>query len=160
MSQNPLLSDYHLPPFDAIQPEHIVPAIEQRIGDCKATIAEVIEKGDFTWDGLVEPLEQVDDLLERSWSPVSHLNAVVSSKELREAHDRCLPLLSEYGTFVGQHEGLYLAFKWLKESKEFNQLTEAQRKVVSDTLRDFELSGIALPAEQKKRYAEIQTKLS
>jgi oligopeptidase A len=160
MSQNPLLGDYHLPPFEAIQPEHIVPAIEQRIRDCKTTIAEVIDKGDFTWNGLVEPLEQVDDLLERSWSPVSHLNAVVSSKELREAHDQCLPLLSEYATFVGQHEGLYLAFKWLKESAEFNQLTEAQRKVITDTLRDFELSGIALPEDKKQRYAEIQTKLS
>lgn len=160
MSQNPLLSDYHLPPFSAIQPEHIVEAITQRIADCKQTIEQVVAVGDFSWEGLVEPLEQVDDLLERSWSPVSHLNAVMSSAELREAHDQCLPLLSEYGTFVGQHEGLYQGFKALHASDSFASLTEAQRKVVTDTLRDFELSGIALPAEQKQRYAEIQTKLS
>ncbi|CUA85513.1 oligopeptidase A [Pseudidiomarina woesei] len=160
MSQNPLLSDYHLPPFSAIQPEHIVEAITQRIADCKQTIEQVVAVGDFSWEGLVEPLEQVDDLLERSWSPVSHLNAVMSSAELREAHDQCLPLLSEYGTFVGQHEGLYQGFKALHASDSFASLTEAQRKVVTDTLRDFELSGIALPAEQKQRYAQIQTKLS
>ena len=160
MSQNPLLTDYHLPPFEAIEPHHVIPAIEQRIQDCKNTIEAVIAAGDYSWDGLVEPLEQVDDLLERSWSPVSHLNAVVSSKELREAHDNCLPQLSEYGTFVGQHEGLYNAFKTLRASDNFEQLTEAQRKVVTDTLRDFELSGIALPADKKQRYAEIQTKLS
>ena len=160
MSQNPLLSDYHLPPFSAIQPEHIVPAITQRIADCKKAIERVVAAGDFSWEGLVEPLEQMDDLLERSWSPVSHLNSVVSSAELREAHDQCLPMLSEYGTYVGQHEGLYQGFKALHESASFTDLTEAQRKLVTDTLRDFELSGIALPADKKQRYAEIQTKLS
>src|SRR5690554_5276249 len=81
MSQNPLLSDYHLPPFDRIQPTHIVEAIQQRIAACKTTIEQVLERGDFSWEGLVVPLEQVDDLLERSWSPVSHLNAVMRSEE-------------------------------------------------------------------------------
>ncbi|WP_258808244.1 oligopeptidase A [Pseudidiomarina sp. CB1] len=160
MSQNPLLSDYHLPPFADTQPEHIVPAIEQRIAACKSTIEQVLERGDYSWQGLVAPLEEVDDLLERSWSPVSHLNAVVSSAELREAHDACLPMLSDYGTYVGQHEGLYQAFQALAESAEFAELSEAQRKVVSDTLRDFKLSGVALPQQQKQRYAEIQTRLS
>lgn len=160
MSQNPLLDDYHLPPFAAIKPEHVVPAIEQRIAACKATIEQVLERGEYTWEGLVAPLEEVDDLLERSWSPVSHLNAVVSSPELREAHDACLPLLSDYGTFVGQHEGLFKAFQALAESPDFAALSEAQRKIVEDTLRDFKLSGVALPAAEKKRYAAIQTRLS
>ncbi|MFC0445650.1 oligopeptidase A [Pseudidiomarina halophila] len=160
MSQNPLLSDYRLPPFDAIEAEHIVPAIEARIAACKQAIETVLAAQDYSWDGLVAPLEDADDLLERSWSPVSHLNSVVSSPELREAHDACLPLLSDYGTFVGQHEGLFKAFQALKDSDEYETLSEAQRKVIDDTLRDFELSGIALPAAEKKRYAEIQTRLS
>lgn len=160
MSQNPLLSEYRLPPFDEIKPEHIVPAIEARIAACKATIEKVLEQKDFTWKGLVAPLEDQDDLLERSWSPVAHLNAVVSSAELREAHDTCLPMLSDYGTFVGQHQGLFKAFQALKASDDYATLSEAQRKVIDDTLRDFELSGIALPEDKKKRYAEIQTRLS
>ncbi|MDN7126077.1 oligopeptidase A [Pseudidiomarina sp. 1APR75-33.1] len=160
MSQNPLLSEYRLPPFEEIKPEHIVPAIEARIAACKATIEKVLEQKDFTWKGLVAPLEDQDDLLERSWSPVAHLNAVVSSAELREAHDACLPMLSDYGTFVGQHQGLFKAFQALKASDDYATLSEAQRKVIDDTLRDFELSGIALPEDKKKRYAEIQTRLS
>ena len=160
MSQNPLLADYTLPPFSAIQPEHIVAAIEQRIADCKQTIEQVVDADEYTWNTVVAPLEQADDLLERSWSPVSHLNAVVSSEALRAAHDECLPLLSDYGTYVGQHEGLYAAFKAIRERADFNELNEAQRKVIEDTLRDFELSGIALPTEQKQRYAQIQTRLS
>lgn len=158
MSQNPLLGQYHLPPFAHIEAAHVQPAIEQRIAACKAMIETVLARGDFSWDGLVAPLEQMDDELERSWNPVSHLNAVMNSAELRAAHDACLPLLSEYGTFVGQHEGLYQAYKSLRDSTEYSELTEAQRKVVDDTLRDFTLSGIALPAEQKQRYADIMAR--
>ncbi|MDX1525957.1 MAG: oligopeptidase A [Pseudidiomarina maritima] len=160
MSQNPLLSDYHLPPFSSIKAEHIVPTITQRIADCKATIEAVLGQPERTWEALVAPLEEVDDKLERSWAPVSHLNAVVSSAELRSAHDQCLPLLSEYGTYVGQHEGLYQAFKTLADSASFTELSQAQRKVITDTLRDFELSGVALTGAAKQRYADIQSRLS
>ncbi|HET8817503.1 MAG TPA: oligopeptidase A [Pseudidiomarina sp.] len=160
MSQNPLLNDYHLPPFKAIRPEHIKPAIEARIDACKQVIEEVVATPTPTWQTVMSPLEQVDDLLERSWSPVSHLNAVVSSPELREAHDACLPLLSDYGTFVGQHEGLYQTIRALRDQDTFAELSEAQQKVIIDTLRDFELSGVALPQAQKQRYAEISSRLA
>ena len=70
------------------------------------------------------------------------------------------PLLSEYGTWVGQHEGLYNAYASLKASDEFATLSEEQQKVIENAVRDFTLSGVALPAEQKKRFAEIQAKLS
>ncbi|PTB88669.1 oligopeptidase A [Pseudidiomarina aestuarii] len=160
MSQNPLLNDYHLPPFQSIRPEHIKPAIEARIAACKQVIEQVVATPSPSWETVMAPLEHVDDLLERSWSPVSHLNAVVSSPELREAHDACLPLLSDYGTFVGQHEGLYRAIRTLHEQASFAELSEAQQKVIVDTLRDFELSGVALPDEQKQRYAEISSRLA
>lgn len=160
MSQNPLLNDYHLPPFQSIRPEHIKPAIEARIAACKQVIEQVVATPSPSWETVMAPLEHVDDLLERSWSPVSHLNAVVSSPELREAHDACLPLLSDYGTFVGQHEGLYRAIRTLHEQASFAELSEAQKKVIVDTLRDFELSGVALPDEQKQRYAEISSRLA
>ena len=100
---NPLNDLSSLPQFSAIQPAHIQPAIEQAIGACKTKITEVLSQGIFSWDGLVAPIEEIDDQLSRKWSPVSHMNSVVSNDELREAHDACLPALSEYGTWVGQN---------------------------------------------------------
>ena len=88
------------------------------------------------------------------------MNSVVSSDELRDAYESCLPLLSEYGTFVGQHEGLYQAYLSVKNSKQFEQLNIAQQKVITNALRDFKLSGIALNNDDKKRYGEIATRLS
>lgn len=162
---NPLLpeniSQNELPVFSQIKPEHVKPAVEQAIEKCKAVIAQVLEENEtYTWDNLVMPVDDADDILSKLWSPVSHMNSVVSNDELREAYESCLPLLSEYGTFVGQHQGLYQAYQSLKDSDEFSTLDTAQQKVITNALRDFKLSGIALNDENKQRYGEIVTRLS
>ena len=158
---NPLLNSNKLPPFSSIKPEHIQPAVEQGIADCRQKIEQVLaNQGQFTWDNLVAPLEEVDDQLGKIWSPISHMNSVVSSEEWRKAHDACLPLLSEYGTFVGQHQGLYEAYKSLVESTEFANYSQAQKKLIENSLRDFELSGIGLSDSDKLRYGELVKRMS
>lgn len=158
---NPLLTFQGLPPFSAIRPEDIVPAVSAALDDCRAVVEKVVaQPGPFTWDNLCQPLAEVDDRLSRIWSPVSHLNSVKNSPELREAYEQSLPLLSEFGTWVGQHAGLYNAYRNLKQGDAFNQLTKAQQKAVDNSLRDFELSGIGLDAEKQKRYGEIVARLS
>lgn len=148
------------PQFSRIQPAHILPAVQRVLDEARALIEKVSAQSAPTWNSLVMPLEQADDRISQVWSPVSHLNSVLSSDELREAHDNCLPLLSEYSTWVGQHQGLFQTYQSLKESAEFSTLNTAQQRVITDTLRDFELSGVALPAQKKKRYGEIQARLS
>jgi oligopeptidase A len=157
---NPLLTVSDLPQFSQIKPEHIKPAVEHAIAECKKVIAAVLEEKTFTWANLIMPTDEADDTLSKLWSPVSHMNSVVNSDKLREAYESCLPLLSEYGTFVGQHQGLYQAYQQLAASDEYQQLNIAQKKVIDNALRDFKLSGIALNDENKKRYGEIVTRLS
>ncbi|GLP95401.1 oligopeptidase A [Paraferrimonas sedimenticola] len=157
---NPLSESHLLPPFSAIQANQVQPAIEQAIAEGKAAIEQVLTQASPSWQNLVAPLELVDDKLSQAWSPVSHMNSVVNSDDLREAHDACLPMLSEYATFVGQHKPLYQAYKQIKADSSFESLTTAQKKVIDNALRDFELSGIGLNAEQQKRYGEIVSRLS
>ncbi|MDD9179774.1 MULTISPECIES: oligopeptidase A [Aliivibrio] len=158
---NPLLTFTDLPLFSQIKPEHIQPAVEQAIADCRAKIEEVLASDAApTWDSIIVPLAETDDRLSRIWSPVSHLNSVQNSEALREAYEACLPALSEYGTWVGQNKGLYEAYKSIKESESFATLSQAQKKTIVDELRDFELSGIGLPADQQKRYGDISKRTS
>ncbi|CAI1175292.1 oligopeptidase A [Serratia quinivorans] len=158
---NPLLTPFSLPPFSAIRPEDIVPAVQSALADCRAAVERVVaQPGPFTWDNLCQPLAESDDRLSRIWSPVGHLNSVKNSPELRAAYEQALPLLSEYGTWVGQHEGLYQAYRSLKEGAGFEKLTAPQRKSVENALRDFELSGIGLSPEKQHRYGEIVARLS
>ncbi|MHA6313042.1 MULTISPECIES: oligopeptidase A [Pantoea] len=158
---NPLLTSFTLPPFSAIQPEHVVPAVTEVLNDCRAMVEKVVAQGaPYSWDNLVQPLAESDDRLSRIFSPVSHLNSVKNSPELREAYEQTLPLLSEYSTWVGQHEGLYQAYRNLKEGDQYAALDLAQKKAVDNALRDFELSGIGLAKDKQQRYGEIAARLS
>ena len=163
MSRNPLLEPHELPPFDAIRPEHVVPAIEELLAENRAAIEALVARAGNeapSWASLAAPLESLNDRLSRAWSPVSHLNGTMNSPELREAYQACLGKLSEYSTWLGQHEGLFRAWQALKEGPAWAALDDAQRRAVDNTLRDFRLAGVDLPAEKKQRYGEIKARLS
>ena len=95
MSLSPLQDLSGLPRFSEITPDQIQPAVEQAINDAKQTIETLLAQPSYSWDNFAAKLEDKDDEFGRMWSPVSHMNSVVSNDELREAHDACLPLLSE-----------------------------------------------------------------
>jgi len=158
---NPLLNIVDLPPFSAIKPKHIEPAIDQILADNRAAIARILENPEIkTWDNLVAPMEDLEDRLSRAWSPVSHMNAVLNSDELTDAYNACLPKLSQYFTELGQNEQLYKAYESIANGPDAEKLNVAQRKAIDNILRDFHLSGVNLPAEQKARFMEIQQQLS
>lgn len=158
---NPLLNIDDLPPFSQIKPEHVYPAVEEAIQACRDSVTTALASDQaISWDSLVEPMTVAGDRFSRLWSPISHLNAVKNSDELRAAYERCLPMLSEYSTWVGQHQGLNQAFLQLKASDAYNDLSTAQKKEIENTLRDFHLSGVDLPEEKKTRYGEIVARLS
>lgn len=74
---NPLLTPFSLPPFSAIRPEDIVPAVKSALDECRQAVERVVaQPGPFTWDNLCQPLAESDDRLSRIWSPVGHLNSV------------------------------------------------------------------------------------
>ena len=158
---NPLLETHELPPFSAIQPEHVEPAISQLIDANRKHLQELL-KGlqQPTWETLVAPLEAQGDLLDQAWAPVSHLNAVRNNDALRTAYTSSLTRLTEYGTEVSQNTELYNAYQKLAESEEYAQLTQAQKQAVDNALRDFRLGGVALDGEQKQRFGAIQKRLS
>ncbi|WP_133491251.1 oligopeptidase A [Alcanivorax sp. 24] len=160
MSHNPLIDYPDLPPFSEIRPEHVKPAVEQLIADGRQRIESVLKTGDVGYQALVAALDEEDDRLGKAFGPVGHLNAVAQNEALREAYNACLPLLSEYGTEVGQNSALFAAYQALHDSAEFATLSEAQRKDIDNTLRDFRLSGVALGEEDKRRYMENAKRLS
>ena len=101
---NPLLDVNQLPEFSAIRPAHVNPAIDQVL----ARNRDLIEKlqanaGRATWENFVQPMEDMEDYLSKVWSPVSHLNAVKDSDDLRREYEVCLPKLAAYSTEIGQN---------------------------------------------------------
>ena len=160
MSHNPLIDYPDLPPFSEIRPEHVKPAVEQLVEAGRERIRKVLADGDFSYRALELTLSEEDERLEKAFGPVGHLNGVAQNDALREAYNACLPLISEYSTEVGQNSDLFAAYQALRDSDEFKTLTPAQRKDIDNTLRDFRLSGVALPEAQKAQYMDNAKRLS
>ncbi len=159
-NNNPLIDYPDLPPFSAIKPEHVLPAVEQLVADGRARIQAVLAAGNFDYVHLVQALDEEDDRLGKAFGPAGHLNAVAQDEALRNAYNSCLPLLSEYGTEVGQNAALCAAYQSLRDSSEWDSLSEAQQKDIENTLRDFRLSGVDLPDDKKAEYMANSKRLS
>ena len=161
MATNPLLEQHELHPFQQIQAKHVVPAIRELIDHNLKAIDDLLKKEKpHSFETLVSPMEEWDDKLHKAWSPVSHLNSVANTPELRQAHHECLPMLSDYGIKVGQNEALFNAYLALFESATFSSLTPAQQKVITNAIRDFKLSGVALTPEKRAEFSELSQTLS
>jgi oligopeptidase A len=157
---NPLLDTAGLPAFSSIRPQHVEPAVRAVLDDCRAQVETILAAAEPPrWDNLVVPLEALDHRLARAWAPVGHLNAVQNTEALREAYNACLPLLSDYSSEMGQHEGLFRAFERVL-AEEGDRLGAGQRKIMADALRDFRLSGVALPPGPRERFRAIMLELS
>ena len=156
---NPLLEQTGLPLFSKIKPEHVEPAIDHLLAENRRRIEELLDNAEQpSWENLVEPIEEWEDHLERIWSPVSHMNAVTNSEELRAAYNACLPKLSDYGTEMGHNERLFRAYKAV--AQQAKNLDDGQRKELDNALRDFHLSGVDLAPDKKQRFKEISQELS
>ncbi|MSP28179.1 MAG: oligopeptidase A [Methylococcales bacterium] len=158
---NPLLTNTLLPLFSQIKPEHIEPAIDQLLTESRAVVEDQLQtRKNYSWEKLIQPLEEAENELHKAWSPVSHLNAVLNSEELRAAYNACLPKLSDYGTEMGQNKALFNAYRMISKSSDFADFDTAQQKIIRNALKDFRLSGVDLPEAQKQRYKEIAQELS
>lgn len=158
---NPLLLKSDLPAFERIKAEHIVPAVESVLSQNRLRIAQRLESNEPpNWQNVAELTAELDEKLERVWSPVRHLIAVANSEALRKAYNACLPLISEYHTELGHKIELYNLWLKLNEQSKELCLDDAQCKVVQDTLREFHLSGVDLDEQKKKEFSDLQMRLS
>jgi oligopeptidase A len=157
MTQNPLLAPVSdLVDYAAVTPAHIVPAVEELLGIARQAVEHAADPSlPATWEAVAEPLDTASERLWRAWSVAGHLNAVVNTPELREAYNAALPLVTEFSTWVGLHEGLYKQYQRLAAAPDFAAWTPVRRRIVEMALRDFRLSGVELQGADRERYAAI-----
>src|SRR5688572_8281901 len=156
---NPLLTDYQLPPFTRIRPEHAEPAVRTLLDGNRRQLAALLEAGADGWDGLVAPIERMHHVLARAWSPIGHLNSVLNGEELRAAYNACLPLLTSYHTELAQNAALCAAYQRILD-REGPQPAPEQRKLLENALRDFRLAGVSLPEDRKQRFRQVMERLA
>jgi len=157
---NPLLDFSGLPRFDAIQPEHIAPAIDALLAEAEAAVKTAETVTPVTWASFADPLDDATERLWRAWGQVGHLQAVVNTPALREAYNANLPKVTRFGSALGQNLALYQQYRALAAAPEAAQYEPARRKVLENALRDFRLGGAELDDAGKARYSAIREELS
>jgi len=157
---NPLLKEQGLPLFSQIEPEHVEAALDQTLQRNRDELAQILDRAtapDFS--ATITPLEEMGDRLHRVWSPVSHLQMVASTDEMRDVYNACLPKLSRYGTELAQNEALFKLYKAVDSTFDESDVTP-EKRLLEHALRDFHLAGVDLPAEQKTQFKQVMEDLS
>ena len=158
---NPLLEFSGLCRFDAIRADHVAPAVDLLVAKARAAIEAVAtDSRPASWDTVVEPLAEALDRLDRMWCAVRHLNAVVSTPDLRDAYHAGLPKITDFYTDIEQDLRLFGRYRELVSSPSFASLDAAQRKSLANELRDFRLGGAELAANDKVRLKAVEEELA
>lgn len=160
-ADNPLLADSALPLFSAIQPQHILPAVEATLTDYRARIDTLIaDPAPRTFANTLLPQEVLEQRLEQVWSPITHLHAVADTQALRTAYAAAEQRISEFASELGQNRELYAAVKSVADNVDFSTLPRAAHTLVEHSLRDFRLSGVALEEPARSRFRDILSTLT
>ena len=155
-----LLDPRALPPFPAITPDAILPALDRAIVDHQAAVAAVIAGRPTTFEDAWLPLERADAAIDALWSAVSHLHGVADTPELRAAYAAGEERIVANAIAVGQNRDLYDVLVALTATPDFARLPLADRVAVEHAIRDFRLSGVALDDEARARFAAVSVELS
>ena len=142
--KNPLLDVEELPQFAAIRPEHVGLALDELLVSNQAVIDKLERTvlDDPDWESFAQPLEDLEDRLGKMWSPVSHLNAVADTEDLRKAYEKSLEKLTAYRAALGQNKRIFQGYRNIQARTDFYELDAAKKKVILNAVRDFLLSGV------------------
>jgi len=162
LTDNPILKSItaELPLFDQIKPEHVLPVLDAEVERARTIVSELTDVADPDWNSLMMPLEAMEERLGRVWGPVSHLNSVCDSEELRPVYQQGVAKMTEWSSELGQNEELYAAIRTVSERNDFATLSEERQQVINHALRDFKLSGAELEGADKERFTAIQMEMS
>lgn len=143
------------PLWESFDPKTLVAELTELLARGRQLADTLANTHEHTFSSLVLASEEYDERLRRLWGTAMHLNNVMQTDELRVACEEGSMRISEYQSDIGQHEGLYRAYVAYKKSAEYQKLGNAEKKIVSDTIDEFNRSGVGLPPEKKARLKEI-----
>jgi len=82
-----------LPEFKKFTPENIIkefPLVLEKIAEdfknIEENLSNYLVQNDLNWDKVINPLNEVNEILRWSWGVISHLNAVNNSESLRDIY--------------------------------------------------------------------------
>jgi len=162
---NPLLiawqTPHQTPPFDAVKPEHFLPAFEQAFADHAAEVAAI------THDPATPDFANTVTALERSGKLLNKVSAVFYDLVSAHSNPAILEIDKEVSLRMARHWNpimmnavLFGRIALLHENRADSKLTGEEMRLLERTYTRFHRSGAGLSEEAKKRMAEINERLA
>ena len=118
-----------LPQFKKFTPDSITkqfPVVLEKITEefknIEKNLSNYLIQNDLNWDKVINPLNEVNEILRWSWGVISHLNAVNNSESLRDIYSKFLPEIISLSNKFGQSKIIYNSLVKLKETNNFDQI--------------------------------------
>ncbi len=151
---------HHLPYWDRFEAEKIEPAANALLSEVETAFDALEETAEGTWAGLMAPLERMQIRLGVLIGTVSHLLSVKYSDALQEAYDAVRPRYVAFSNRIAQSRAVYDGMVALRDGAEYAGLGVARQRILTESIRGMERSGVHLEGAAKHRYEEIQQRLS
>ena len=159
--QNPLLRSGFQIPFDKIRAGHVEPAIGSLIEQAREKLEAIAAPAPArTYENTLGALDVLSEPLDIAMGVVRHLESVVTTPELRAAHNAVEGPASEFYSSIVLHEGLWNAIKSFASTGEAEHLNATRRRFLKKTVESFRRHGADLDPAGKKRMSEIDVELS
>lgn len=165
MHQNPLLTEsplpYGAPQFDKIKNSDYLPAFQEAFRQGKQEIDAIVANPDApTFQNTIDALEYSGSLVNKVGAIFYNLLEADATDELQDIAEKVSPLQTEYSMYISLNDKLFERIKTVYNQRESLGLEPDQMKLLEDTYKSFERSGANLSPEDKKKYSEINEKLS
>ena len=162
MSANPFLDPAFHIRWSTLAPEHVASAIEAALAQARAAVEQIAGRdlGSLTYANTFLALENSTEALNLAWAKVTHLQSVVDTPALRDAHNAMLPGVSAFYASIPLNAGLWIRLKAVAATAEAGALTGIHRRFLDETVIDFKQAGADLPADARARLEAIQTELA
>lgn len=163
MNDNPFLSaydtPYEIPPFEEIQYEHYLPALDSGIVQKKAQIEEIVANPEpATFENTIMPLENSGEILDKVCAVFFALDESNSSPEMVEIAETFYPRYTQFSDEMTMNDALFQRIKAVYEKRD--SLPTDRRRAVEEYYRDFTRNGALLDAEKKEELKAINTELA
>lgn len=149
-----------LPLWEAFEADRVVPAATALLDAAEAELARLETSAPATWEGLMVPLERMQLRLGALLGGVTHLLSVKYSDALQAAYDEVRPRYVAFSNRLAQSRGLFDAMCAIRDSDAFNGLDAARQRVLTESIRGMERSGVHLEGAAKARYEAIAQRLA
>jgi oligopeptidase A len=146
--------------WENIQPAVAEAGLQALLEDTEAAFDELEARHTPTWDGLMLPLEALQDRLGRVFGAVVHLTSVKYSDALQAAYDAVRPRYVVLSNRIRQSVPLYQGMVALRDQDAEAMADPARRRILDESIRTMERSGVHLEGAARQRYQEIQERLA